>query len=55
MMSEYEEDLDDFPMHSTENTSEKDESLVGAYRVESTDQWTTEVELLLKFHNSPMG
>ena len=40
MMSDYEEDLDDFPILLTENTTEKAESLVGAYRAESTDQWT---------------
>ena len=37
MMSDYEEDLDDFPMLSRENISEKAGSLV-AYRAESTDQ-----------------
>ena len=36
MMSDYEEDLDDFPMLSTEHTSEN-----GAFRAESTDQWRT--------------
>ena len=35
MMSDSEEDLDDFPMRSTEHTSEN-----GAFRAESTDQWT---------------
>ena len=40
MSSDYEEDLDDFSMLSTEYTSGKAESLVGAYRAESTDQWT---------------
>ena len=40
MMSDYEEDLDDFPILSTENSGEKAESFVGAYRAESTDQWT---------------
>ena len=39
-MSDYEEDLDDFPIILTENTSGKAESLVGAYRAESTDQRT---------------
>ena len=37
MMSDYEEDLDDFPV---ENKDRPAESLVGAYRAESTDQWT---------------
>ena len=37
MMSDHEEDLDDFPM---ENKDRAAESLVGAYRAESTDQWT---------------
>ena len=40
MMSDYDEDLDDLPMLSTESTSEKSESMVGAYRAESTDQRT---------------
>ena len=40
MMSDYEVDLDDFPILSIENSSNKAESLVGAYRAESTDQWT---------------
>ena len=39
MMSDYEEDLDDFPTFSTENISRPYESMVGAYRAESTDQW----------------
>ena len=38
MMSDYEEDLDDFPTFSTENIPA--ESMVGAYREESTDPWT---------------
>ena len=37
MTSDYEEDLDDFP---EENKDRPAESLVGAYRAESTDQWT---------------
>ena len=37
MMSDYEEDLDDFPI---ENKDRPAESLVGAYRAEPTDQWT---------------
>ena len=36
-MSDYEEDLDDFPVENRDRTAE---SLVGAYRAESTDQWT---------------
>ena len=36
-MSDYEEDLDDFP---TENTNVTAESMIGAYRSKSTDQWT---------------
>ena len=38
MMNDYEEDLDDFPI---ENKEKPAESLVGAYRAESTDQYTT--------------
>ena len=37
MMSDYEEDLDDFPV---ENINRPAESMVGAFRAESTDQWT---------------
>ena len=37
MMSDCEEDLDDFPV---ENRDRLAESLVGAYRAESTHQWT---------------
>ena len=37
-MCDYEEDLDDFPIHSTENTGEKAEPLVGADRADSTGQ-----------------
>ena len=36
-MSDYEEDLDDFPVENRDTTAE---SLVGACRAESTDQWT---------------
>ena len=36
-MSDYEEDLDDFPSENKERTAE---SLVGAYHAESTDQCT---------------
>ena len=39
-MSDYEEDLHDFRLHSAENSSETAESVVGANRAESTDQWT---------------
>ena len=38
MMSDYEEDLDDFPTFSAENSSIKAESVVGANRAESMDQ-----------------
>ena len=38
MMSDYEEGLDDF--HMEKKTREKAESMDGAYRAESTDQWT---------------
>ena len=38
-MSDHQEDLDDFPLHSAANSSERAESVVGAYRAESTDQW----------------
>ena len=37
MMSDYEEDLDDF---AAENIDRPAESLVGASRAESADQWT---------------
>ena len=37
MMSACEEDLDDFPVGNRDRAAE---SLVGAYRKESTDQWT---------------
>ena len=40
MMSDYEEDLDDCPTFSAENISRPAETLIGAYRAESTDQWT---------------
>ena len=48
MMCDYEEDIDDFPILSTENSSEKAESLVGAYRAESTDQWTAATGITTK-------
>ena len=38
MMSDYEEDVDDFA--TTENLNRPAESLVGAFRAETTDQWT---------------
>ena len=40
MMSDYEEDLDDFPTFSAENTDRPAELKVGAYRAETTDQRT---------------
>ena len=40
MVSDLEEDLDDFP---EENRDRAAESLYEAYRAESTDQWTAEV------------
>ena len=36
-MNDYEEDLDDFTVEDKDRPAE---SLVGAYRAESTDQWT---------------
>ena len=45
MMSDYEEDLDDFPK---ENKDRAAESVVGAYRAESTDQWTTGSKITTK-------
>ena len=33
--------FDDVSTFSTENISKQAESMVGAYRAESTDQWTT--------------
>ena len=53
MMSDYEEDLDDFPLHAAANSSERAESVVGAYRAESTDQWAA-VELRQQFHHLSM-
>ena len=55
MMSDYEEDLDDFPIFSTENTTEKAESLFGAHRAESTDQWTAAVGITTKMPHSVIG
>ena len=40
IMTGYQEDLDDFPSLSAEHTDILAESMVGAYRAESTDQWT---------------
>ena len=45
MVSDCEEVLDDVPKFSTENTSDKAESVVGAYRAESTDQWKAANEI----------
>ena len=36
-MSDYEEDLDDFPL---QNINRQAESMVGSHRAESSDQWT---------------
>ena len=47
-MSDYEEDLDDFPLHSAANSSERAESVVGAYRAESTDQWAAASRITTK-------
>ena len=47
-MSEYEEVLDDVRKLSTENTSDKAESVVGAYRAESTDQRTAASVIITK-------
>ena len=38
MMSDYEADLNDFPTFSEENMNRPAESIVGAYRADSTDQ-----------------
>ena len=54
MMSDYEEDLDDFPILSTENTSEKAESLVHIARNQQING-QLQVELLRKCHNSLRG
>ena len=45
MMSDYEEGLDDFP---EENRNKPAEPLVGAYRAESTDQWTASNGITVK-------
>ena len=50
MIVDHEEDLDNFPLYSAENWSERAESVVGAYRAEST--WAA---VLRKFHHSLMG
>ena len=47
-MSAYEEDLDDFPLHSEANSSERAESVVGAYRAESKDQWAAASRITTK-------
>ena len=45
MMNDCEEDLDDFPVENKERPAE---SGVGAYRAESTDQWTVEIGITTK-------
>ena len=40
LVSDFEEDLDDFPTFSAENINRPAESMVGAFRAETTDQWT---------------
>ena len=40
MMSDHAKDFDDLPTFSAENMSRQGESMVGAYRTGSTDQWT---------------
>ena len=45
MMNDYEEDLDDFPAEKREKPAE---SMVGAYRAESTDQYTTGSGIITK-------
>ena len=39
MMSDCEEDLDDFPTFSEENINKPSKSLVGAFRAESNNEW----------------
>ena len=46
LMSDYEEDLSDCPTFSTENRPA--ESMFGAYRAESTDQWTAANGITMK-------
>ena len=55
MMSDYEEDLDDFQTFSADNSSIKAESVFGAYRAESIDQFFQEVESRQRFHHFLMG
>ena len=43
MISDYEEDIDDFPILSTENTIGKAKSFFAAHHAESTDQWTAAI------------
>ena len=58
-MSDYEEDLDDFA--TTENLNRPAESMVGAFRAETTDQWTaasgnaTNIPPFLKKNHFLMG
>ena len=51
-MNGHEEDFGDFP---SENKEESTESLIGAYRAESTLQLQQEVESQQKFHHFLMG
>ena len=61
MISDYEEDIDDFPILLTENTTEKAESLVGAYRAvvhiarNQQINGQLQMELLRKLHHSVMA
>ena len=55
MMSDCEEDPDDFPTFSAENSSIKAESVVGAYRAQSIDQFFQEMESRQRFHRFLKG
>ena len=45
MMSVCEDDLDDFPVKNRDKAAE---SLIGAYRAESTDYWTARIGITTK-------
>ena len=47
-MSDDEEEFDDFPTFSAEDINKQAESVVVAYRTESTDQWTAATGITAK-------
>ena len=48
MMSDDDEEFDDFPTFSAENISKQADSMVGAYHAKSTDQWTAATGITAK-------